>query len=63
MWIGAQDAESLGALRRAADLGLNFIDTAYAYGQGHSEELLGRFIKERSGQLHVATKIPPNNTK
>jgi aryl-alcohol dehydrogenase-like predicted oxidoreductase len=63
MWIGAMDAESLRALHRAVDLGLNFIDTAYAYGHGHSEELIGRFIKERSDQLHVATKIPPNNTK
>ena len=42
LWIGAADRESLKALRRAIELGLNFIDTALAYGDGHSEELVGR---------------------
>ena len=36
-WIGASDDESLGALHRSIDLGLNFIDTALVYGDGHSE--------------------------
>jgi aryl-alcohol dehydrogenase-like predicted oxidoreductase len=40
-WIGAEDDESLSALNRAIDLGLNFIDTALAYGEGHSERLVG----------------------
>jgi len=61
MWQGARDDESLRALRRAADLGVNFIDTAYVYGDGHSEELVGRFIRERNGEIFVATKIPPKN--
>ncbi|MBP1609315.1 MAG: aldo/keto reductase [Acidobacteria bacterium] len=63
MWIGARDEESIKALHRAADLGLNFIDTAYAYGQGHSEKLIGRFLRERSESVYVATKIPPHNTQ
>ena len=42
MWIGAEDDESLQALDRAIDLGVNFIDTALAYGDGHSEQLVGQ---------------------
>jgi aryl-alcohol dehydrogenase-like predicted oxidoreductase len=61
MWIGARDDISLKALHRAADLGLNFIDTALAYGDGHSEEVVGEFLKERRERIHVATKIPPKN--
>jgi aryl-alcohol dehydrogenase-like predicted oxidoreductase len=60
-WIGATDHESLRALHRSVDLGLNFIDTALVYGNGHSEELVGRLIRERSERIYVATKIPPKN--
>jgi len=60
-WIGASDDESLKALRRAIDLGLNFIDTALGYGDGHSERLVGQLTKERSETIYVATKIPPKN--
>jgi aryl-alcohol dehydrogenase-like predicted oxidoreductase len=60
-WIGASDDESVKALHRSIDLGLNFIDTALAYGEGHSERLVGRLIKERSETIYVATKIPPKN--
>jgi aryl-alcohol dehydrogenase-like predicted oxidoreductase len=60
-WIGAEDDESLRALNRAIDLGLNLIDTALAYGKGHSERLVGRVVKERGETLYVATKIPPKN--
>jgi aryl-alcohol dehydrogenase-like predicted oxidoreductase len=63
MWIGADDAESLRALHRSVDLGLNFIDTAIVYGDGHSEKLVGRFVKERKEQITVATKIPPKNMR
>ncbi|GMA14919.1 aryl-alcohol dehydrogenase-like predicted oxidoreductase [Deinococcus metallilatus] len=59
-WLGAQDDESLAALRRYLDLGGNFIDTALAYGEGHSEELVGQVAREREGVI-VATKIPPKN--
>jgi len=60
-WIGASDDESVKALHRSIDLGLNFIDAALAYGKGHSERLVGRLTKERSEAIYVATKIPPKN--
>lgn len=60
-WLGAEDDESLKALNRAIDLGLTFIDTALAYGDGHSERLVGQIIKERGEGIHIATKIPPKN--
>ena len=41
-WLGSGDEDSLASLRRAIELGLNFIDTALAYGDGHSEQLVGR---------------------
>jgi aryl-alcohol dehydrogenase-like predicted oxidoreductase len=61
MWLGAQDDESLQALNRAIDLGVTLIDTALAYGDGHSEELVGRVARERDEPVVVATKIPPKN--
>ena len=62
MWIGAEDDESLRALRRAVERGVNFIDTALAYGPGHSERLVGRLVRERKETLYVATKVPPKNS-
>src|SRR6185503_18602364 len=61
LWIGAEDAQSLLALRRAVEEGLNFIDTALAYGPGHSERLVGQVVREMKGPLYVATKVPPKN--
>ena len=61
MWIGASDRESLAALRRAIELGVNFIDTALVYGDGHSEELVGKVIREAPKKVHVASKVPPKN--
>jgi aryl-alcohol dehydrogenase-like predicted oxidoreductase len=61
LWVGAEDGESIRALNRAVDLGLNFIDTALGYGEGHSERLVGRVIRSRSETVHVSTKIPPKN--
>jgi aryl-alcohol dehydrogenase-like predicted oxidoreductase len=61
MWLGAQDDESLQALNRAVDIGVTLIDTALAYGDGHSEELVGRVVRERDERIVVATKIPPKN--
>jgi len=63
MWIGAEDDESLAALRRAIELGVNFIDTAAGYGGGHSEELVGRAVREAAETVYVATKIPPKNMR
>ncbi len=60
-WLGAEDRESLKALNRAVDLGVNFIDTALAYGRGHSEQLVGKVVSERSERIVVASKIPPRN--
>lgn len=60
-WIGASDEESLRALNRSIELGLNFIDTAIGYGDGHSEKLVGQVVRDHGGKIHVATKIPPKN--
>lgn len=60
-WLGAEDHESLRALQRAMDLGLNFVDTALAYGAGHSEELVGEAVRKRRERIYVATKVPPKN--
>lgn len=61
MWIGASDKESLAALRRAIELGVNFIDTALVYGNGHSEQLVGQVVRETRRKVYVATKVPPKN--
>jgi aryl-alcohol dehydrogenase-like predicted oxidoreductase len=61
LWGGADDDESVQALHRAVDLGLNFIDTALAYGVGRSERLVGQVVRERSETVHVATKVPPKD--
>ena len=61
MWIGADDDESLRALRGAIELGVNFIDTAAGYGGGHSERLVGRVVRDAADTVYVATKIPPKN--
>ena len=60
-WGGADDDESVKALHRAIDLGLTFLDTALAYGDGRSERLVGRVVRERPETVHVATKVPPKN--
>jgi aryl-alcohol dehydrogenase-like predicted oxidoreductase len=55
-WGKTDDAESLRSLHRAVDLGVNFIDTADVYGDGHSERLIGRLRRERKEEIIVATK-------
>ncbi len=55
-WGTVDDNESLAALHTAIDEGVNFIDTADVYGDGHSERLVGRLLKERSEEILVATK-------
>jgi aryl-alcohol dehydrogenase-like predicted oxidoreductase len=63
-WSGADDAASREALDRAVDLGVNFFDTALAYGSGRSEQLVGEMLRRHPGkQLYVATKVPPKNLK
>ena len=61
-WTGSDDAESLAGLQQSVDLGCNFFDTAWAYGDGHSERLLGKLIASNPDKtLYAATKIPPKN--
>lgn len=55
-WGDVKDEESLSALQRALDLGVNFFDTADVYGDGRSEQLLARLRKERREPFHIATK-------
>jgi len=63
-WSGSDDEESLLSLQRAVDLGCNFFDTAWAYGEGHSEGLLGRLVRANPDKrLYTASKIPPKNGK
>jgi aryl-alcohol dehydrogenase-like predicted oxidoreductase len=63
-WTGSDDDESLAAIERAIALGCNFFDTAWAYGQGHSERLLGQTLRaHRDAPVIVATKIPPKNLR
>jgi aryl-alcohol dehydrogenase-like predicted oxidoreductase len=63
-WTGSDDEESRQSLDRAVALGCNFFDTAWAYGDGRSEQLLGDLLKRHPGQrLYTATKIPPKNRK
>ena len=61
-WSNSDDAESLSSLQAAVDLGVNFFDTAFAYGQGRSENLLGQIVRANKEQrLYTATKVPPKN--
>jgi aryl-alcohol dehydrogenase-like predicted oxidoreductase len=60
-WTGGDDEEAKRALNLAIDQGLNFIDTALAYGDGHSERLVGEVVRSRSERIRIATKIPPKN--
>ena len=55
-WGKQDDADSIAAIHEALDLGITWIDTAAAYGFGHSEEVLGRAVKGRRDRLHIATK-------
>lgn len=61
-WLGADDDRSRQALKAAFDAGVNFFDTALAYGSGHSERLVGAFAREVGrDKVVLATKIPPKN--
>jgi aryl-alcohol dehydrogenase-like predicted oxidoreductase len=70
-WTGSDDAESLASLQRSVDLGCNFFDTAWAYGDGRSEKILGQILRANKNasaggpdkKLYVATKVPPKNRK
>ncbi len=63
-WKDSDDEESRRSLRRAVELGCNFFDTAWAYGEGKSESLLGELVGEnREKKIFTASKIPPQNRR
>jgi len=63
-WSGSDDRQSLEALQLAVDLGCDFFDTAWAYGEGKSDALLGKILSANRGKrLYAASKIPPLNEK
>ena len=61
MWGPQDDRDTIASLKRAFELGCDFIDTAAVYGMGHSEEVVGAFLKETGAKAAVATKVPPKN--
>ena len=63
-WTGSDDEESFNALQVAVNMGCNFFDTAWGYGAGKSEGLLGKLLKANPDKkLYTATKVPPKNFK
>ncbi len=63
-WSGSDDKESLSSLQLAVDMGCNFFDTAWAYGEGKSDGLLGEIMQRNRGKrLYAASKIPPANDR
>jgi aryl-alcohol dehydrogenase-like predicted oxidoreductase len=63
-WSGSDDHESMNAMQLAVDLGCNFFDTAWAYGEGKSDGLLGDLMQKNAGKrLYAASKIPPANDR
>lgn len=61
-WTASDDSQSAKSLDLAVEKGVNFFDTAWGYGEGHSEELLGKLVKRHpSKKLYTASKIPPKN--
>lgn len=65
MWGPRDDQRAKQALHEAIECGINFIDTALVYGEGHSEQLIGKLLKERGGRdkVYIATKVPPQNRR
>ena len=59
-WTGTDDQASISLIHRAEEVGINLIDSAERYGNGHSEELIGRALKGRRDKWIIATKVGPN---
>jgi aryl-alcohol dehydrogenase-like predicted oxidoreductase len=63
-WTDANDTQSLEALQKSLDMGCNFFDSAWSYGKGHSDKLLGQLIKNNpQAKIIAASKVPPKNQK
>ncbi|MEH6681784.1 MAG: aldo/keto reductase [Sediminicola sp.] len=63
-WTESDDEQSARSLDLAVEKGVNFFDTAWGYGEGHSEELLGQLVRRHPNKkLYAASKIPPKNFK
>jgi aryl-alcohol dehydrogenase-like predicted oxidoreductase len=63
-WSGSEQNEINASLEKAVELGCNFFDTAWGYGEGKSEQILGALLKKHTTKrLYFATKIPPKNFK
>jgi aryl-alcohol dehydrogenase-like predicted oxidoreductase len=63
-WTESDDRQSAKSLDLAVERGVNFFDTAWGYGEGHSEKLLGQLVRRHPGlKLYTASKIPPKNFK
>src|SRR5215469_4733511 len=60
-WLGSEDKDAIASLHAALESGVNFFDTALAYGDGHSEALIGKIKREAPTGMVIATKIPPKN--
>ena len=63
MWGACDDAAATEALNVGLDCGITFFDTAYVYGDGHSETLIGNVVRKRKvrDKVFIATKVPPKN--
>jgi aryl-alcohol dehydrogenase-like predicted oxidoreductase len=62
-WGPVDDAAALSALDLAYDLGVTFYDTALGYGDGHSEELIGKAFRDRRDKVIIASKLPPKTDR
>ncbi len=63
-WTGSDDRESLATLQASLEKGCNFFDSAWAYGDGHSDQLLGKLIQDNpKANIVAASKVPPKNSK
>lgn len=62
-WVGVEDDETIAAHRTAFDKGVTTFDTAEAYGQGHSEQILGKALADKRDKIVIATKVFPNHLK
>lgn len=61
MWSGIEDRETVRAIKTAVDAGITTFDTAEAYGNGHSERIVGEALKSARGRVVIATKVFPNH--